>query len=131
VTDPADAAVNQTEALVGRVRRRMYVLGALEIATSFLFGWRSGVSLTIAAAVVIFSFLVLEKLTERLVPRQQPRTGLATLVPLLLVTAASLVLFGIVLFRWKGFDAIAGAVGLSTVVLSIVPELWAGRPARD
>ena len=116
--------MTETDALVARVRRRIFILGAVEIAVSFLFGWRSGVSLTIAAAVVIFSFLVFEKLTERLVPQQEPKTPWRTLVPLLLVTGASLVVFGVVLFRWAGFDPIAGAVGLSTVVLAIVPETW-------
>jgi len=43
---------------------------------------------------------------------------------LLLVTIASLVLLGVVLWRWKGFDPVAGAVGLSVVVLAVVPELW-------
>jgi hypothetical protein len=118
----------ETEALVLRVKRRMYLLAALEIAAAFLFGWRAGVSLTTAAGVVIFSFLVFEKLTDRLVPRQQSqeRTPMRTLVPLLLVTAASLILFGVVLFRWKEFDAIAGAVGLSTAVLAIIPEAFVG-----
>ena len=120
----------ETDALVARVRKRMFVLGAIEIAGSFLFGWRAGVSLTIAAAVVIFSFLVFEKLTGRLVPQQNPeaRGSMRALAPLLLVTAASLVVFGVVVFRWKGFDPIAGAVGLSTAVLAIVPEAFS--PAR-
>lgn len=117
------------EALVARVRRRAFLIGALGIVGAFAFGWRSGVSLTIAAAVVIFSFLVLEKLTERLIP-QQTRTPFRNLAPLLLVTAVSLVGFGIVLFRWKGFDPVAGAAGLSIVVLAIVPELWFGRSER-
>ena len=46
-------------------------------------------------------------------------------------TRALAVLFGIVLFRWKEFDPIAGAAGLSTVVLAIVPELWIGRPGKE
>jgi len=122
------------DTLVARVKKRMYLLAALEIAAAFLFGWRSGVSLTIAAAVVIFSFLVFENLTGRLVPQQQSgesaRAPMRTLVPLLLVTAASLVSFGVVLFRWKGFDPIAGAVGLSTVVLAIVPEALGAARGR-
>ena len=124
----------ETDDLVARVKRRMLILAALEVVGSFAFGWRAGVSLTIAAAVVIFSFLVFENLTDRLVPLQQqsrPRTPVRTLVPLLLVTVASLVLFGIVLFRWKGFDAVAGAVGLSTAVLAIVPEAWLATRGKD
>ena len=111
------------DAVISRVRRRAFVLGALGIAAGFAIGWRSGLSLTITAAVVIFSFLVLEKLTERLVPRQA-KPGLRTLVPLLLVTAGSFVLLAVVLWRWKGFDPVAGAAGLSVVVLSVVPEVW-------
>ena len=118
--------MSDVDLVIGRVRRRAFLLGALAIAGAFAFGWRSGVSLTIAAAVVILSFLVLEQLTERLVP--QTRTGFRNLAPLLLVTAASLAGFGIVLFRWREFDPVAGAVGLSLMVLAIVPEVWIGRP---
>jgi hypothetical protein len=79
--------------------------------------------LTIAAAVVIFSFLVLEKLTDRLGPRQaKPR--LQTLFPLLAVSGGSFLLLGLVLWRWKNFDAVAGAIGLSVVVLAVIPEVW-------
>ena len=118
------------DAVISRVRKRMLILGAVEIAAGFAFGWRAGVSLTIAAAVVIFSFLVLERLTERLIPGQT-QSGFLTIVPLLLVTGASLVGFGIVLFRWKAFNAVAGAVGVSTVLLAILPELFmSGRGAE-
>ena len=122
--------MSESDALVSRVRKRMLILGGVEIAAGFAFGWRAGVSLTIAAAVVIFSFLVLERLTERLVPGQD-RKGFLTVVPLLLVTAASLVLFGIVLFRWKAFNAVAGAVGVSTVLFAILPELVIGGRGKE
>jgi ATP synthase I subunit len=115
--------MSEMETVVGRVRRRAYVLAAVAIAAAFFIGWRSGLSLTITAAVVIFSFLALEKLIERLVP-QQKKPGIRSLALLLMVTVASLVLLGIVLWRWKGFDPVAGAVGLSVVVLAVVPELW-------
>jgi hypothetical protein len=111
------------DTLIGRVRRRALVLAGIGIAAGFAFRWRSGLSLTITAAVVIFSFLVLEKLTERLVPRQA-KPGLRAVLPLLLVTAASFVLLALVLWRWKGFDPVAGAAGLSVVVLAVVPEIW-------
>jgi hypothetical protein len=117
-SEPSDV-----EAVIGRVRRRAIAVGALAAAAAFALGWRSGLSLTITAAVVIFSFLVLEKLTRRLVPRQV-KLGLRDLMPLLTVTAASFVLLALVLWRWKEFDSVAGAVGLSVVFLAIIPEIW-------
>jgi len=114
------------DAVVTRVKRRVYIVGGVCTLGAFLFGWRHGASLTICAAVVISSFLALEKLLERLDPgRAKP--GFRTLVPLLLVTMASFALLGVVLWRWKGFDPAAGAVGLSVVVLAIIPEVWARR----
>ena len=118
-----DTETSDMPALVDRVRRRAFVIGALGTAVAFVTGWRAGVSLTIAAAVVILSFLALEKLIERLVP-QQKRRDARSLWSLLLVTLASFALLGVVLWRWKGFDPIAGAVGLSVVVLAVIPELW-------
>jgi hypothetical protein len=114
------------DAVIRRVKRRSLAIGAASILGAFAFGARSGASLTICAGVVISSFLVLEKATERLVPgREKP--GFRTLVPLLLVTLASFALLGAVLWRWKGFDPVAGALGLSVVVLAVVPELWTRR----
>jgi hypothetical protein len=40
------------------------------------------------------------------------------------VTGGSFVLLALVLWRWKGFDPVAGAIGLSMVVLAVVPEVW-------
>ncbi len=114
------------DSVVARVKRRTLVVAAVTIAGAFLLGVRRGASLTICAAVVISSFLALEKILGRLDPgRAKP--GFRTLVPLLLVTVASFMLLGVVLWRWKGFDPVAGAVGLSVVVLGIIPELWARR----
>jgi len=79
--------------------------------------------LTIGAAVVIFSLLVLEKLTERLVP-PQGKHGIRASLPLLLVTAASVVLLGVVAFRWKGFSLAGGLAGVSAVVAAIVLEVF-------
>jgi len=120
--------VSDIDAVILRVKRRAFGLGMAAIVAGFLFGPRAGVSLTICAAVVISSFLVLEKATERLVPGTG-KAGFRTLIPLLLVTLASFALLGVVLWRWKGFDPVAGAAGLSVVVLAVVPELWmdAGR----
>jgi hypothetical protein len=114
------------DAVVRRVRTRSLLIGGAAVLVGFVVGWRAGVSLTISAAVVIFSFLAFEKLTERLVHRQT-RSSLRRLVPLLLVTMGSLVLLTVVLLRWKGFDPVAGAAGLSVVVAAVVPELWIGR----
>ena len=109
------------EAVLRRIRIRSAVLALSCAAGAFLFGWQSAVSLTICAAVVIFSFLVLERLTERFLPRHEQK-GKIVLV-LLLVTAAGLVLLGLV-FRWKGFRPIAGVVGLSVVVAAIGAEIF-------
>jgi hypothetical protein len=109
--------------VIRRVKRRAFAIGAVGIVAGFAFGPRSGASLTICAAVVISSFLVLEKATERLVPGTG-KAGFRTLVPLLLTTLASFALLGVVLWRWKGFDPVAGAAGLSVVVLAVVPELF-------
>lgn len=112
------------QAAVARIRTRSIGIGtASAAATLLLFGWRAGVSLTISAAVVIFSFVVFERLTERLVPRQE-KGGLRAALPLLLATAAAITLFSLFLLYWKGFEPVAGAAGLSVVVLAIVPEVW-------
>jgi len=76
--------------------------------------------------VVISSFLVLEKTTNRIGSTAE-KSRRRTLVPLFGVMAGSFVLLGLVLWRWAGFEPIAGAVGLSVVVIAIIPELWAGR----
>jgi len=118
--------MSDSESVVARVKRRTFIVAGSSIFVAFLLGWRTGASLTICAAVVVSSFLALEKILERLDPgRAKP--GLRTLVPLILVTVASFALLGAVLWRWKGFDPVAGAVGLSVVVLAIIPELWARR----
>lgn len=118
--------MSDIDAVVRRVRKRVLVIGAFASLGAFAFGPRAGVSLTICAAVVISSFLVLEKATERLVPGLG-KADKRTLIPLLLVTLASFALLGVVLWRWKGFDPAAGAVGLSVVVLAVIPELWTRR----
>ncbi len=115
------------EGVPRRIRKRSIGIGAISAAVAFLaFGWRAGVSLTICAAVVIFSFLVFERLIGRLVPPQE-KGSLRSSLPLLLVTAASITLLGVLLLYWKGFEPVAGAVGLSAVVLAIVPEVWQGK----
>ncbi len=118
--------MSDIDSLIRRVRRRAFAIAAVAILAGFAFGPRAGASLTICAAVVISSFLVLEKATERLVPGRG-KAEFRTLIPLLLVTLASFALLGVVLWRWKGFDPVAGAAGLSVVVLAVVPELFTRR----
>ena len=108
--------------ILRRIRVRSIVIASAGAVGALLFGWRAAVSLTIAAAVVIFSFLVLEKLTERLVPPQEKK-GFRAVLPLLLVTGAGAAALGIALLRWRGFEPIAGIAGLSVVVVSVGAEL--------
>jgi hypothetical protein len=116
------AEVTAEGAVIRRIRVRSVWIGVVLSAGAFLFGWRRGVTLTICAAVVIFSFLIFEKLTVRLVTPQE-KWRIRALLPLLLVTAAAVALL-LVVFHWKAFDPIAGAIGLSTVVLAIGAEIW-------
>jgi len=116
------SSLASSDAVLRRIRARSIGLGGLAAAVAFFVNWRAGVSLTICAAVVIFSFLVFEKLTERmLLPRGQTRVR--RILSLLLVTAAGLVFLGIVIL-WKAFDPVAGLVGLSVVVLAIGAEVF-------
>ena len=110
------------DAVLRRIRTRAVWIGSVCAVGAFFFGWRAGVSLTICAAVVIFSFLVFERLTGRLVT-PPGRKRLKAMLPLLLVTAAAIALL-IVVLRWKAFNPIAGAVGLSAVVLAIGAEIY-------
>lgn len=116
------------EAVVHRIRVRSAWIGGILSAGGFLFGWASGISLTICAAVVIFSFLVFEKLTGRLVAPKE-KWKIRAFLPLLLVTAVSVGLL-VAAFHWKSFDAIAGAVGLSAVVLAIAGEIFQGSSGK-
>jgi hypothetical protein len=110
------------EASLRRIRTRSIGIGAILSAGAFLVKWQTGPSLTICAAVVIFSFLVFEKLTVRLVAPPE-RWKIRAILPLLLVTAAAVGLLLVVL-QWKAFDPVAGAVGLSAVVLAIGGEIF-------
>ena len=114
--------IGSEDRVLHRIRTRSIGIAAVGVVTALFFGWRAAVSLTIAAAVVIFSFLVLEKLTERLVPPQEKK-GFRAVLPLLLVTGAGAAALGIALLRWRGFEPVAGMAGLSVVVLAIGAEL--------
>lgn len=107
--------------ILQRVERRAVVFTTLCAVGICIFDVPAALSLTIGAAVVIFSLLVLEKLTERLVP-PQAKHGIRALVPFLLVTAASVLLLGVAAFRWKGFSLAGGAAGVSVAVAAIVLE---------
>jgi len=113
--------MSEEELVLRRIRRRAIIFATLASAVACVYSWRAALSLTIAAAVVISSLLVLEKLTERLVP-PQAKHGIRALGPLLLVTAASLLLLGVAAFRWEGFSLAGGAVGISAVVAAVVGE---------
>ena len=104
-----------------RIHRRALVFTTLSAAATSFFDRRAAVSLTIAAAVVVFSVLVLEKLTDRLV-LPQAKTGFRRVVPFLLVTAASVLLLGVAAFRWKDFSLAGGAIGIAVAVAAIVSE---------
>jgi hypothetical protein len=114
--------VSAEDPILRRIRVRSILIAAAGAVGALLSGWRAAVSLTIAAAVVIFSFLVLERLTERLVPPQEKK-GFRAVLPLLLVTGAGAAALGIALLRWRGFEPIAGMAGLSVVVVSVGAEL--------
>ena len=113
--------IGSEDRILHRIRTRSIGIAAAGAVAALFFGWRAAVSLTIAAGVVIFSFLVLEKLTERLVPPQEKK-GFRAVLPLLLVTGAGAAALGIALLRWRGFEPVAGLVGLSVVVLAIGAE---------
>ena len=104
-----------------RMERRAVVFTTLCATVAFAFDWRAAVSLTMAAAVVIFSLLVLDKLTERLVP-PQAKHGIRALVPFLLVMGASVLLLGAAAIRWTEFSVAGGAVGVTAAVAAVVTE---------
>lgn len=122
--------IDAEDRVLHRIRTRSMGIAAVGAVGALFFDWRAAVSLTIAAAVVIFSFLVLEKLTERLVPPQEKK-GLGAVLPLLLVTGAGAAALGIALLRWRGFEPVAGMAGLSVVVLAIGAELLNREKGRS
>ncbi len=115
------------ERLVREIRWLSIAFGAAGSAAAWLVGGpAAALSLTISAAVVIVSFLVLEKVTAWLVV---PRSGLRVrdvAVPAGEFLGLLLILAGI--FQWKGFRVVAGLAGFSVVVAAIlvetVRELW-------
>jgi hypothetical protein len=114
------------QVILRRIRTRAIVFTTLSAGVVSVFNPSAALSLTIAAAVVIFSLLVLEKLTERLVP-PQAKHGIRALVPFLLVTAASVLLLGVAAFRWSGFSLAGGAAGVTVAVAALALEGFEGR----
>ena len=104
-----------------RIKRTALLLAAAgALLAGVLRGPRSALSLTAGAALVIFSFYFLERITGKILV---PRIGMRLsdfLVPAggLVVVAAVVV----AMLRWKGFDLLAGLVGFSVIVLAIGVE---------
>ena len=114
-----------TDPVLRRIEIRSISLAAIAIAVARIaFGGRAAVSLTIGAAVAIFNFLFLEKVTSRfLVPRTRARWTDYT-VPVGEILAVGLLVT--LVLGWKRFDPVAGAVGLSVVVAAIGAEAVTG-----
>ena len=101
-----------------RIKRTAALLSAAgAIAAYLVAGARAAVSLTIGAVIVIFNFFVLEKVTAKFLT---PRTGMrfsdfavpaGGFAALLLLLAA--------IMKWKGFNFLAGVLGLSVIVVAI------------
>jgi hypothetical protein len=115
--------MSDVDEVIARVKRRIFVLAGLGIVAGFVIRPSFGASLTICAAVVVSSFLALEKFVGRLAPAPE-KPGWRKLAPFLMIMLGSFVLLGVVLWRWKEFDPAAGAAGISVAVLGIVPEVW-------
>lgn len=120
----AGRRVTGDAASLRRIHRRAIVFTTLSAVAISFYDWRAAVSLTIAAAVVVFSVLVLEKLTDRLVLAQE-KSGSRRVIPFLLVTAASVLLLGVAAFRWKDFSLVGGAIGISVAVVAVLLEGFA------
>lgn len=125
---PSDAAPRDSaeEAMLRAIRTKAILLTAAGVAVALpAFGPRAAVSLTIAATIVILSFLGIEKATGKIL---KPRTGMRLSDFLFPVGGflALLLLVGLLL-RWRGFDRIAGLAGFSVVVVAIGWEGLRGR----
>ena len=124
-----DRSPGAEEAVLRRLKwtaAAVAVAGA--VAAGALRGPAAAVSLTLAAAVVILSFYVLERVTAGLMT---PRIGLRAkdfLVP----AAAGVVVIPVllVLLNWKKFDIFAGLFGFSVVVVAIAIEIARGLGRR-
>jgi len=113
------------EAVLRRIKKTAGVLAGLGAGVAFaLSGALAALSLTIGAAVVIFNFYVLEKVTGKLLT---PRTGYRVsdfAVPA--GGAISLFLLLGAILKWKAFNLPAGLAGLSVIVVAIGVEAARG-----
>ncbi|MGH9442999.1 MAG: hypothetical protein ACRD16_12085 [Thermoanaerobaculia bacterium] len=118
---PAEPSASPEERFLRRVKRTAIVLATLGACAAGAFqGGAAAVSLTAGAAVVIFSFYFLERVTARiLVPRIGTRPS-DFAVPAVGFLALAALLAGIL--SWKGFDLVAGLAGFSVIVLAIGVE---------
>lgn len=115
--------------LLFRVKRTAVLLWAAGAVVAWMrSGALAALSLTIAAAIVIFSFLGLEKAAGRLFT---PRIG-TRFRDFAIPTAGflALLLLLTLVLSWKGFHVIAGLAGFSVVVAAIVVETLRGALRR-
>lgn len=121
VPSAADPSPAPEERFLRRVKRTAVLLSAA--GASAAGAWRGGaaaLSLTAGAALVIFSFYFLERITARILV---PRIG--TRPSDFLAPAAGIVVLAALLaamLSWKGFDLVAGLAGFSVIVLAIGVE---------
>lgn len=114
-----------TDPVLRRIEIRSIGLAAIAIVVARIaFGGRAAVSLTIGAAVAIFNFLFLEKVTSRLLVARTRARWTDYAVPAGEILAVGLLV--ILVLRWKSFDPVAGAAGLSVVVAAIGAEAVTG-----
>ena len=115
--------------MLSRIKRAALLLAAGGIPAAFAWrGPRAALSLTIGAALAIFNFFILERVTARLLV---PRTGARFSDYAVPGGALGFVLLLLaVILKWKGFDLVPGMAGLSVIVLAIGAEgvrgFWRG-----
>jgi hypothetical protein len=104
------------------------VAAAGAVGAELLRGSAAAVSLALAAAIVILSFFVLERVTASLIT---PRIGLRArdfLLPFFLAIVVIPLLLA--LLNWRKFDIFAGLFGFSVVIVAIAIEFGRGLGRR-
>ena len=106
------------ERVLRRIKRNAVLLTLAGVAAALLIsGPAAALSLTIAASIVILSFLGFERVTGKILrPRMKARTSDFLLPASAMI--ALILLVGLV-FRWRRFDFIGGIAGFSVIVLAI------------